>query len=102
MWASSALRPKKHGGSFGFYAAVAKGCAPHVTEGDADPGLVTGTGEPKLERGIEFPPVFTLEETRSTVLVDAALPDVDTSSVGSPRLALRAARPSANCSCITA
>ena len=26
MWASSVLRPKKHGGSFGFHAAVAKTC----------------------------------------------------------------------------
>ena len=56
MWASSTLRPKKHGGSFGFHAVVAKGCAPDVTEGDAEPGLVTGTGEPKLEWGTEFPP----------------------------------------------
>ena len=65
--------------------------------------LVTDTGEPNDDRGFAFSGVPADCETKSiTVPEGAALSNYNDPSSGSPRLALRAPRPLANCSCIIA
>ena len=65
--------------------------------------VATDNGEPKLDRGNGFPVDCAEGETRSiTDPEDADLSNLTISSLGSPRLALSVARPSANCSRITA
>ena len=65
--------------------------------------LVIDTGDPNADRGFAFSGVPADSETRSIIVPEgAALSDCNNPSCGSPRLALRAARPYANCSCITA
>ena len=60
MWASSVLRPKKHGGSFGFHAAMAK-----TYDWDVFPDF-------KIEK-IEFPSCPILDEVLATETSDPAI-----------------------------
>ena len=80
MWASSVLRPKKHGGSFGFHVAVAKTCDwdacvlfGFVTEKKVFPSptldevLATETSDPAIASGAECGVEFFTSKIDGTV-----------------------------------
>ena len=99
MWASSVLRPKKHGGSFGFHAAVANGCVPVDTDGILGDTPSIDSGDPNTDRGTSVP-VGTLGATLPSFGGVETLLSTSGSSCASPKCFLRAARPFPNCSSI--
>ena len=97
MCASLVLRPKKHGGSFGFHAAVANGCVPVDTDGILGDTPSIDSGDPNTDRGTSVP-VGTLGATLPSFGGVETLLSTSGSSCASPKCFLRVARPFPNCS----